>query len=161
VMQACEHGPPRARAALLRCLRGEISPPIAVLHFASEFEEASALLAFLSTAAGRLGAAAGGPTERLAALREFVESHRDGFALVRRMGAHHAQAMAELPATGVRAIRDLYDRLVELGPDTAVALYSFGDSRVLEAASAEVVAYLRERGLLSPATRLLEVGCGI
>jgi SAM-dependent methyltransferase len=77
------------------------------------------------------------------------------------MGAHHAQAAGEPSRRGLPAVRDLYDRLVEMDPEAAVALYSFGDRAVLDAATAEVVGYLRERGLLTAQTRLLDLGCGI
>jgi len=145
---------------LVRYLKGDISAPIALLHLASEFEDSAALLGFLSDTAARLGAGEERAAARLATLRAFTESHRDGFALVRSMGPPEARAMAELPAKGIQAIRDLFDRLAEVDADTAAALYTFGDPRIREAATAEVVAYLRERGVLSPMRRLLELGCG-
>jgi hypothetical protein len=152
---------PTAGASLLRYVEGATSPPIALLHLLTAFEDPAALLDFLAESAEGLEPGQSRAAERLAALRTFAQGHLDGLRLVRRMGVYHAQALAELPARGIDAIRDLYDRLVEIDPASAVALYSFGDPHVLDAASAEVVTYLQERSLLSSTTRMLELGCGI
>lgn len=148
---------PGPHPALLRFLRAEISRPIALLHLVGSFDDASGLLRHLDASAAGLDA---GMAARLAALRAFVEEHRDGIALVRRMGAAHARSEAELPARGVAALRDLYDQLAGLDPTSAVALYAFGDASVLAEATAEVVAFLRARALVGPETRLLDLGCG-
>jgi SAM-dependent methyltransferase len=143
----------------VRWLRAETSLPIALLHLVASFTDADALLNHLDESAPAL--ATGVESERLASLRAFVGAHRDGIALVRRMGALHARAEAELPSHGVGALRGLYDELAELDPGTAVALYAFGDARILAEATREVVAYLKERGSVGPTCRLLDLGCGI
>jgi SAM-dependent methyltransferase len=154
-----ELAPPGAREPLRRLLEGEISPPIALLHLAPEFESPAALLGFLGEALARLGPAPHAP--RLAALLAFARAHIEGLATVRQMGSQHARAMDDLAGRGVLAIRDLYDRLAALDPNAAVALYSFGDPAVLDAVSAEIVAHLEGAGVLAPRVRLLEIGCGI
>ncbi len=141
----------------MRWLRAESSQPIALLHLVASFSEADALLRHLDDAAEGLDDSA---AARLAALREFVDGHRSGIALVRRMGALHVRSENELPARGVAALRELYDELAALDPTAAVALYSFGDAGILSEATAEVVEYLRARAVVSPEVRMLDLGCG-
>ncbi len=159
VALACEDRPAAAQAALSRCLRGEISAPIALLHLVPEFEDPAALFGFLEESAQGLPAGQG--ALRLQALSRFAQDHLAGLSVVRQMGVHHAEAAAQVSTRGIRAIRELYDRLAEMDPSSAVALYAFGDPGILDRATAEVVAYLGQRGLLSPSSRLLELGCGI
>jgi SAM-dependent methyltransferase len=123
------------------------------------FSDADALIAHL----GAIDATVPGQPERerLAQMRRFVEEHRGGIARVRQMGALHAKAEAEGAALGVAGLGRLYDQLAALDPDTAVALYSFGDAGILAEATREVVAYLDGAGLLTPERRLLDLGCGI
>ncbi|MBV9064559.1 MAG: class I SAM-dependent methyltransferase [Methylobacteriaceae bacterium] len=54
-----------------------------------------------------------------------------------------------------------FDSAVELSPAASVALYSLGDPSLLARATGEIVAFLRERGLIIPRARVLEIGCGI
>jgi SAM-dependent methyltransferase len=147
-------------SALVRWLRGEASLPITLLHLLSSFSDADALLCHLDSSRERVVGDEVGAA-RLAALRQFAQAHRPGIALVRQMGALHARAEAELPERGVDTLRELYDRLADLDPSAAVALYAFGDARILDEATHEVISYLVDRGILSPSRRLLELGCGI
>jgi SAM-dependent methyltransferase len=79
------------------------------------------------------------------------------FALVRRVLAEADHARAATP----EAWAEVFDRLAELSPEAAVALYSLGDAERLEAATAEVVARIDAMGLLGPDRAVLEIGCGI
>ncbi|MGG5822594.1 class I SAM-dependent methyltransferase [Falsiroseomonas sp. HW251] len=74
---------------------------------------------------------------------------------LRTLGADHA------PGTGIEATRAMFDRLVAASPEAAVAAYSLGDAATLEAATAELVAWLRGLGLLAGRPRVLDLGCGI
>ena len=56
---------------------------------------------------------------------------------------HAAAAPDEVGA--LAAIRDQFDRAAALSPEAGVAAYSLGDPRVLEAATAELVAWLDGR----------------
>jgi SAM-dependent methyltransferase len=97
-----------------------------------------------------------------APLLALAQSSRDGLATLGRMvasGAEHGPAASA--ADGVAAARAMFDRLVAVSPEASVAAYSLGDPARLEAATAEVVAWLRGRGLLDPPPRLLDLGCGI
>jgi SAM-dependent methyltransferase len=86
----------------------------------------------------------------LARLRAFVDAS----------GVDHA-AVAPDEAGALAAIRALFDRAAALSPEAGVAAYSLGDPRVLDAATAELVAWLKREGLLGPDVDVLDLGCGI
>jgi ubiquinone/menaquinone biosynthesis C-methylase UbiE len=72
------------------------------------------------------------------------------------------EAAADKPAD--KAIADIaasFDRAAKLSPEASVALYSLGDPERLAAATAEIVAWLREKGLLGSDKTVLDIGCGI
>ena len=64
-------------------------------------------------------------------------------------------------ADEVERCRRLFDRLVGESPEASVALYSLGDSRLLGAATREVVLLLDRLVVLGPEWQVLEIGCGI
>ena len=65
-------------------------------------------------------------------------------------------AIGATPA-GVAAF---FDRAAAHSPEAGVALFSLGDPVILAAATGEVVAWLREQGLLRPGADVLDLGCG-
>ena len=60
-----------------------------------------------------------------------------------------------------RAIRAQFDEAVALAPEAAVALYSLGSSEILDRATEEIVARLREWRLVGADIDVLDIGCGI
>ncbi|HEY4250612.1 MAG TPA: class I SAM-dependent methyltransferase [Roseomonas sp.] len=93
-------------------------------------------------------------------------------ALARKQGAglHRLQAMVRSGAehgpapsaeAAVAASRAMFDRLVRISPEASVAAYSLGDPALLDAASAEILAWLQGLGLLDDRPRILDLGCGI
>ena len=64
-------------------------------------------------------------------------------------------------ATNPSAIAAAFDAAAELSPEASVALYSLGDPALLDGATHELVSLLRDRGLISRKSRVLEIGCGI
>ena len=72
---------------------------------------------------------------------------------------HDASGMT--PADGVARIAAFFDHAVQHSPEASVALYSLGDPAILAAATAEVVAWLENQGLLRPGIDVLDLGCGI
>jgi SAM-dependent methyltransferase len=86
----------------------------------------------------------------LARLRSFLDA-----ALV----DHEASATDE--ARSLAAMRALFNRAATLCPEAGVAAYSLGDPRVLEAATAELVDWLKRESLLGRGTDVLDLGCGI
>jgi len=64
------------------------------------------------------------------------------------------------PATP-EAIAALFDRAVAVSPEASVAIYSLGDRARLEAATSEIVDWLRRTGCLGLHHDVLDLGCGI
>ena len=96
---------------------------------------------------------------------------RPEFAPLRRLACDNRDRLeqtARLIASGlagerntVEAIREQFDRAVALAPEASVALYSLGMQSTLDRATAEIVARLREWGLLGRGRAVLDIGCGI
>jgi SAM-dependent methyltransferase len=61
----------------------------------------------------------------------------------------------------IDAIRAQFDEAVALAPEAAVALYSLGSPDILDRATAEIVARLRQWRLVDAAIDVLDIGCGI
>ena len=58
-------------------------------------------------------------------------------------------------------IAAFFDRAVDRQPEASVAFYCLGDPALLDAATAEIVDWLRAQRLIGPDTALLDLGCGI
>lgn len=129
--------------------RGEISGPIALMRLVLGGMQPEDVVAVLQAKADRP------PISELAALAQGRMAALSGLAAVVRAGAGHGAG------TGLDATRAMFDRLVAVSPEAAVAAYSLGDPALLEAATAEVVAWLDGLGLLADAPRVLDLGCGI
>jgi SAM-dependent methyltransferase len=78
-----------------------------------------------------------------------------------RAGAVEHSTLHAAPDRALRYWAEIYDRLVRTSQEASVALYSLGSPELLQAATAEVAAYLRRFGLLRPAHKALDLGCGI
>jgi SAM-dependent methyltransferase len=100
--------------------------------------------------------------DRIRAAAAAIREHPQAWSVTRSM---LAEAAHDRPATTVT--QDLahwagvFDRAVRVSPEGSVALYSLGDAALLRAATDEVVARLREWGLLGPHRAMLDLGCGI
>ena len=101
---------------------------------------------------------------RWAAMARLLEGRQAALdvlaAEVQATGAQH-DASGATPADGVARIAAFFDRAVRHSPEASVALYSLGDPAILAAATAEIVAWLEEQGLLRPGMDVLDLGCGI
>ena len=151
-------GPTEAlRATVEEYLRGGISAPVALMRLLLSGRPAAAVAEGIERC-GPDGSAAG----RLAALVELARGQRGNLALVERMveaGADHRPAASA--EAGIAASRAMFDRLVRISPEASVAAYSLGDPVLLEAATREVVDWLRGLGLLDGRPEVLDLGCGI
>ena len=88
-------------------------------------------------------------------VRELITP--EAFELVKQT-AGEADHGSGAPPEGWGAV---FDRLARRSPEASVALYSLGDPERLQAATDEVVDWLRVRGLLGPDRLAVEIGCGI
>ena len=139
-----------SEAVLRACVAGEISPQIAVarLVLSGAPDDAEALTARAA------GEPAGSPLREVAAL---AAAHAPRLAKLGRIaaGGLDPEGPDLLAATAA-----LFDRLAGEEPEAAVAFYSLGDPALLAAATAELVAVVRE---WAPVERraVLDFGCGI
>jgi SAM-dependent methyltransferase len=96
-------------------------------------------------------ARAGAPAELLPLLTP------EAFALVKATAEEADHGAPSSP----EAWAAVFDRLAGRSPAASVALYSLGDETRLQAATEEVVGWLRREGLLGPDRLVVEIGCGI
>jgi ubiquinone/menaquinone biosynthesis C-methylase UbiE len=96
------------------------------------------------------------------ALRHLAARHPDAWRIVHDIAAtvDHSPASYD-PAEHVRRLAGMFDRAAAVSPEASVALYSLGDRRTLERATAEIVAWLARHRLLGRDVELLDLGCGI
>ena len=62
---------------------------------------------------------------------------------------------------GIAFCERLFDWSVQQSEEASVALYSLGNPQLLDLATAEIVARLKEWGAVAAETDLLDIGCGI
>jgi SAM-dependent methyltransferase len=126
---------------------GSVSTPIALMEMLLATRDA-AVLADELAARQRNGM-------RTAALLRLLAGNRAGCDRVLRIAADDG------PFRDVRDVAAMFDRCVEVSEEGSVALYSLGNAGILEDATGEIAARLREWGLLGVERTVLDVGCGI
>ncbi|MBV9859175.1 MAG: methyltransferase domain-containing protein [Alphaproteobacteria bacterium] len=148
--------PDAARAQFARYLSGECSAEVMLMHLLL----ATGSVPGLNAALERLGQADAGSEPQVAALRQLLHQHVDSLeGAAELVGSGIAEACGN--ADDLDGVRAQFDRAVAAAPEASVALYSLGDPRLLDRATAEIVATLREWGLLSRDRVVLDLGCGI
>jgi ubiquinone/menaquinone biosynthesis C-methylase UbiE len=97
----------------------------------------------------------------LSALNELWRANPQAWDMVRGVIAEVSHDdVAPGPEEALRRIEESFDRAVARSEEASVALYSLGNPRLLDEATAEVVALLRRLGALGPSSRLLDIGGG-
>jgi SAM-dependent methyltransferase len=134
-----------AEAALAAYRRGGISAEIALMRIVLAIGDAASVVEWLEVA---------GEAELLCLARAHPEGLGGVAALVRA-------GLTGERSGGIDAIRKQFDEAAALAPEAAVALYSLGSPAILERATVEIVALLREWRLLGPDIDVLDIGCGI
>ncbi|MGD9616378.1 MAG: class I SAM-dependent methyltransferase [Alphaproteobacteria bacterium] len=134
-----------AEAALAAYRSGNISAEIALMRIVLAIGDAAAV-------ASRLEAT------REPELMRVARAHRHG---LNGIASLVAAGLAAERSGSIAAIREQFDAAVALAPEAAVALYSLGSPKVLDRATAEIVARLREWRLVGADTDVLDIGCGI
>ncbi len=106
-------------------------------------------------------------------LQTLDATGRDAFLRLAQLAANHGEGLtraAGLVEAGLTwaggadrlvATREQYDRAVTMAPEAAVALYSLGDPAILERATGELAALLKDWGVLGADRQALDIGCGI
>lgn len=139
------------------CVSKEISPAIALLKLMFVSRTPADLEALVKLV---LEAAAARNNRALAEVCElFAENHE---ACERAMTMPEPEPMTDSMTTGERIawLRESFDRWVEEDAALSVALYTFGNPRLIHQATQEVIDVLDEWGLLGPAVDTLQIGCG-
>ena len=129
--------------AVADCLAGRISPEVALARLVLS-GLSPAQIAPLLPAASTLAA--------------VFAARRGDLATLARMAAS-AQVDHEGGQTP-QAVGRMFDRAVAAAPEASVAAYSLNDPALLARATAELVDWLRSRGLTGPGAAVLDLGCG-
>lgn len=101
--------------------------------------------------------------ERIRTIGVLARQYAHAWPMVRAAASavqHRASTCAETNEILGKLAAD-FDKAAGLSPEASVALYSFGDANRLNAATAELVGWIRDAGLLHAEYRILDIGCGI
>jgi cyclopropane fatty-acyl-phospholipid synthase-like methyltransferase len=146
---------------LLLSLRAGVPPNVALMQIILRVEAPEEVTLVIESAL-RLSRSRTDPGRSAEVMQVLNLWHRypDAWGLVRSAGWGHATQHSS-PQGAVKYWSERYDWLARENPETSVALYSLGDPELLNAATAEVVSFLRGLQLFGPCRRLLDMGCGI
>jgi ubiquinone/menaquinone biosynthesis C-methylase UbiE len=154
--------PSAVRESLNAALSGSLEPPIVLTRLFLLLGSADETSSLLSRAElERQTAGDEGGSDRLRAVRDLAAADPAAFDKMRDVLAILHGEPQHRDAAVRPSVAAAFDAAVELSPAASVALYSLGDSTLLGNATAELVSLLRDRGLISRKTRVLEIGCGI
>jgi SAM-dependent methyltransferase len=145
------------RRILESCFRAQISPPIALLKLVfacgNPADLDSAMKSTLEAAAIRNSAA----LDELYAL--YLEN-RPACERVMNMPEPEPETSSMTPDAHIAWLRKSFDMWVTEDESLSVALYTFGNPRLIHNATQEIIDVLDEWGLLGPAVDVLQIGCG-
>lgn len=144
-----------AQAVLSPCASGAISPNVALMQLCLAFDDEATARRALRHATQQ---ATGRARERLSSVDALWRATPSAFDLVHAISTSVAEngEGCESPAEWAKA----FDAAATISPEASGALYSLGRRDLLDAATAEVAATLRARGLLGYSRTALEIGCG-
>jgi ubiquinone/menaquinone biosynthesis C-methylase UbiE len=156
--------PEQMRVAMDGCASGEVPPNIALMRMLVEASDSAEVEGALAACIARLER---GP-ERAGALRHLrqalilLRNNPQAFETVRSVidGVEHDGGARSADAA-VAEWAAVFDRAARASPEGGVALYSLGNPELLRDATGEVVARMRDWGLVGHGRAVLEIGCGI
>ena len=138
-----------------RYLRSEASVSMVVMELVQLTEDTDALARALPTLAGD-------PAKLRELQRHFAENEAGCRTIVRMIRQRlDCPEVAPSAMEGIERSRKLFDASVAQSEESSVALYSLGSPELLAAATDEVIAVLRDWGVLGRHRDALEIGCGI
>jgi len=150
---------------LTRYLDGKLSAPVALMQLLIETEDADSVRGVVSglsrDSADSLENA--DARRRARELEQLMKNNINGCQRIAAMlrtdmdSAKPARSVEE----GIAFCERLFDWSVQQSEEASVALYSLGNPDLLEQATAEIVSQLREWGLVTSASGVLDIGCGI
>jgi ubiquinone/menaquinone biosynthesis C-methylase UbiE len=147
--------------AVRRCAKGELSPAIALLRLLIAHRDLHALRSALDALA-KHATQDRDIRDAVARITGLLDANPKGSALALRMlEQERTAAVGRSPEEELERCRHLFDRLVRASTEASVALYSLGNSDLLEKATGEVIELLERLGVLGPERHVLDIGCGI
>lgn len=147
----------RVSKILDSCAGNEISPAIALVKLMSVSHNSAGLEVVVKLA---VKAAASRHSAALAEIWALYVENRP--ACERAMTMSKQEPMTEAMTTEARIaqLRATFDTWVEEDAALSVAAYTFGNPRLMQQATQEVIDVLNEWGLLGPEVDALQIGCG-
>ena len=135
---------------LARFASARISGPVALMELLIATEDVAQVQQLVETAGAQ-------------ALTQLLAENRSGCERVVSMlrAGNDSPEPAPSIEEGIAFCQRLFDASVLESASCSVALYSLDNPALLDEATRELVALLREQGLLSPAAHVLDLGCGI
>jgi SAM-dependent methyltransferase len=155
---------PAQRALLKRYLDGAISGEMAIMYWLKAFPDVHNLRQQLRAAEAECanGEHGGAVDPLLRALTALLDQNNEGCEQIARMVRSNVDndRPAGSVSEGIDFCRNLFDWSVGQSAESSVALYSLGNVRILDAATAEIVAMLKQWQVVRPDRDILEIGCG-
>lgn len=154
--------PPGVHDALHAALHGGLEPPIVLTRLFLVLGNEATISCLLERAASELQSAGDrAGVDRMRRISELAQRDAGVFAQMREILALLHGGSAGRRDQASPSLAAAFDKAAAISPAASVALYSLGDSALLQAATEEIVILLRAHRLISPASRVLEIGCGI
>lgn len=146
---------------LARCVEELLPPNVALMQFfiatRDEEEARRTLEAAIQSAKLRH---CGGALAKLQAMQDLWDRAPEAYSTIASIHDLVRQAAEGAADSRIDRFADLFDRAAAISPAAGVALYSLGEPRLLEDATQEIIARMREWKLFNAATRVIEIGCG-
>lgn len=142
---------------LAACARGDLPANVALMQLVQACASRQELEAVLERAVTAFNSEA--EAGRLRAARALWAASPQAWNTLRAVLDTVAAENGRGPAT-IGGWTTVFDRLAAIAPDAGVALYALGRNDLLQAATLEIVARIRDWGCLGPGRALLEIGCG-
>lgn len=148
-----------SKDALARCASGALSANMALFHLFCAAPSRAAARTALETA---IAESEGDERARLLDAQALWRDTPEAFELIKALDQRYfAQITSADHADHIAQIAAAYDAIADLSPSGSVASYSLGREDLLEKATAEVIAFLKNEHLASHDRDAIEIGCGI
>jgi SAM-dependent methyltransferase len=158
--------PEGMRRALMRCLSGEVSPPVTLMELLRESENVTTVRYVVDDITQRADADSRASDslvrDRVDELTRLLVENESAYARVAERMRESLESSAPAPTVedGLAFWGRLFDWAVRENEEASVALYSLGSPELLDRGTEEVVDLFERWGLLAPTRRILQIGCG-
>jgi SAM-dependent methyltransferase len=142
---------------LRRCAAGALPPNVALMQLFGAAADPEQARAALSEAVRDASAS---EADRLRTMLDLWNRNPHSFAAVKTMLSEMDHTPASQGDGAVQYWASAFDRAASVSAATGVALYSLGNEELLAQATAEIVAWMEARALLTRESVVLDLGCG-